>query len=138
MHFQKYSDNEKTGKVGVLGEETNLSDVPDIPDIETVVVVDNAHSSVLLVVGHSATTGMLIIIFINTFQYSYGGRDNHSDDLDHNVDNDHLIYHDHCVLDKPGIWILGIRGVTCHVGDGETLGHVHTKVVSSWQRRDKL
>ena len=121
-----------------MGEETNLSDVPDIPDIETVVVVDNAHSSVLLVVGHSATTGMLMIIFIITFQYSHGGSDNHSDDHDDDVDNDHLIYHDHCVLDKPGIWILGIRGVTCHVGDGETLGHVHTKVVSSWQRRDKL
>ena len=53
--YQKYSDSEKTGKVGVLEKETNLSDVPDIPDIETVVVVDNAHSSVLLVVGHSAT-----------------------------------------------------------------------------------
>ena len=89
MHFQKYSDNEK---VGVLEEETNLSDVPDIPDIETVVVVDNAHSSVLLVVGHSATTGMLIIIFIITFQYSYGGSDNHSDDHDDDVDNDHLFY----------------------------------------------
>ena len=49
-----------------------------------------------------------------------------------------IIYHDHCVLDKPGIWILGIRGVTGHVGDGETLGHIHTQVVSSWQRRYKL
>ena len=62
MHFQKYSDNEKTGKVGVLEEETNLSDVPDIPDIETVVVVDNAHSSVLLVVGHGAGVGVLGVV----------------------------------------------------------------------------
>ena len=97
MHFQKYSDNEKTGKVGVLEKETNLSDVPDIPDIETVVVVDNAHSSVLLVVGHGATTGMLIIIFIITFQYGndYDGIDNHSDNVD-DGDNDDLIIHDDC------------------------------------------
>ena len=90
MHFQKYSDNEKTGKVGVLEEETNLSDVPDIPDIETVVVVDNAHSSVLLVVGHGAKTGMLIIIFIITFQCGndYDGIDNDDDgdnDDQHNL-----------------------------------------------------
>ena len=72
------------------GEETNLSDVPDIPDIETVVVVDNAHSSVLLVVGHSATTGMLLIIYTNAFQCGndYDGIDNDDDgdnDDQHNL-----------------------------------------------------
>ena len=80
-----------------------------------------------------------MIIFTNTFQCGndYDGIDNFSDN-DDDGDNDDLIYHDDCVLDKPGIWILGIRGVTGHVGDGETLGHIHTKVVSSWQRRYKL
>ena len=54
------------------------------------VVVDNAHSSVLLVVGHGAKTGMLIIIFIITFQYGndYDGIDNDDDgdnDDQHNL-----------------------------------------------------
>ena len=55
------------------------------------IVVDNRHAGVLLVVGHGA-----------------------------------------------GVGVLGVVGVGGHVGDGQTLGHVHAQVVGPRQSGDEL
>ena len=41
---------------------THLANVPDVPDVETVIVVDNRHAGVLLVVGHGAGVGVLGVV----------------------------------------------------------------------------
>ena len=41
---------------------SHLANVPDVPDVQTVIVVDNRHAGVLLVVGHGAGVGVLGVV----------------------------------------------------------------------------